>query len=329
MNRRGFITLVGGTAATWPLAIRAQQSTRRIGMLIGYSEIDPEIQARLAAFRQALEGNGWKEGRSVLIDYRFAPASPDQAHVFAKELVALKPDVLVGNSTPATAALLQATYTIPIVFIGVSDPVGSHFVASMARPGGSTTGFTNFAPSMIGKWLELLKQVAPGVARAAVIFNPKTAPGGGSFFLEPFESVARSFAVEPIAARVNNADEIANAVAVMAREPGGSLIIMPDAFTTVHRQLIILLSARHGLPAIYPYRYQAMEGGLLSYGVDDIDLMRRAAPYVDRILKGESVANLPVQAPVKFDLVVNLRAAKVLGLTVPPTLLVLANEVIE
>ena len=329
VRRRDFINFLGGAAASWPLAARAQQSARRIGMLIGYSEIDPEIQARLAAFRQALEGNGWKEGRSVLIDYRFAPASPDQAQVFAKELVALRPDVLVGNSTPATAALLQETHTIPIVFIGVSDPVGSHFVASMARSGGSTTGFTNFAPSMIGKWLELLKQVAPGVARAAVIFNPKTAPGGGSFFLEPFESVARSFAVEPIAARVNNADEIASTVAAMAREPGGSLIIMPDAFTTVHRQLIILLSARHGLPAIYPCRYQAMEGGLLSYGVDDIDLMRRAAPYVDRILKGESVANLPVQAPVKFDLVVNLRAAKVLGLDVPTKLLALADEVIE
>ena len=173
-------------------------------MLIGYSQNDPEIQARLAAFRQALEEKGWREGRSVLIDYRFAPAGPDQAQVFAKELVALQPDVLVGNSTPATAALLHETRTFPIVFVGVSDPVGSHFVASIARPGGSTTGFTNFAPSMVGNWLEMLKQVAPGIARAAVIFNPKTAPGGGSFFLEPFESVARSFAVESIAARVSD-----------------------------------------------------------------------------------------------------------------------------
>ena len=329
IGRRELLAALGGAVVAWPLAARAQQPTRRIGMLIGYSENDPEIQARLVAFRQALEGNGWKEGRSVLIDYRFAPASPDQAQAFAKELVALQPDVLVGNSTPATAALLHETRTIPIVFVGVSDPVGSHFVASIARPGGSTTGFTNFAPSMVGKWLEMLKQVAPGIGRAAVIFNPKTAPGGGSFFLEPFDSLARSFAVEPIAARVNNADEIASAVAAIAREPGGSLIIMPDAFNTVHRQLIILLSARHGLPAIYPYRYQAIEGGLMSYGVDDIDLMRRAAPYVDRILKGEKAANLPVQAPVKFDLVVNLRAAKVLGLAMPPTLLALANEVIE
>jgi putative ABC transport system substrate-binding protein len=298
-------------------------------MLIGYAEDDPEIQARLAAFRQALEANGWKEGQSIHIDYRFAPGGPDQAQVFAKELVALRPNVLVGNSTPATAALLRETRTIPIVFVGVSDPMGSHFVAGIARPGGSTTGFTNFAPSMIGKWLEMLKQIAPGITRSAVIFNPKTAPGGGSFFLEAFETLARSFAVDPIEARVESADEIASAVAAVAREPGGSLIVMPDAFMTVHRQLIILLSARHALPAIYPYRYQALEGGLLSYGVDDIDLMRRAAPYVARILKGENVADLPVQAPTKFDLVVNLRAAKVLGLTVPPTLIALANEVIE
>jgi putative tryptophan/tyrosine transport system substrate-binding protein len=329
LRRREFITLLGSTAAAWPLAARAQRQTRRIGMLIGYAENDPEIQARLTAFRQALEDNGWKEGRNVLIDYRFAPASPDQAQVFAKELVGLQPDVLVGNSTPATAALLQETRTVPIVFVGVSDPVGSHFVASIARPGGSATGFTNFAPSMVGKWLEMLKLIAPGIARAAVIFNANTAPGRGSFFLEPFEAVTRSFAVEPIAAGVSNAEEISRAVAMMAREPGGSLIIMPDAFTTVHRQLIILLSARYALPAAYPYRYQAIEGGLLSYGVDDIDLMRSAVPYVDRILKGEKVSNLPVQAPVKFDLVLNLRAAKVLGLTVPPTLIALANEVIE
>jgi putative tryptophan/tyrosine transport system substrate-binding protein len=331
MRRRDVLSLIGGAAVSWPVGVRAQHQhpPRRIGMLIGYAENDPEIQARLGAFRQALEGNGWKEGRSLHIDYRFAPASPNQARVFAKELVALQPDVLVGNSTPATAALLTETRTIPIVFVGVSDPVGSHFVASVARPASSATGFTNFAPSMIGKWLEMLKRVAPGITRAAVMFNPETAPGGGLFFLEPFEAAAPTFAIEPIAARVKDPDEIAIAVATIAREPHGSLIIMPDAFTTVHRQLIILLSARHALPAIYPYRYEAVEGGLLSYGVDDIDLMRRAAPYVDRILKGENVADLPVQAPIKFDLVVNLRAARVLGLTVPPTIIALADEVIE
>jgi putative tryptophan/tyrosine transport system substrate-binding protein len=328
MGRREFVALLGGAAA-WPSAARAQVPTRRIGMLIGYAENDPEIQARLAAFREALERNGWKEGSGVHIDYRFAPGGPDQAQLLAKELIALHPDVLVGNSTPATAALLRETGTIPIVFVGVSDPVGSRFAASIARPGGSTTGFANFAPSMIGKWLEMLKQVAPNTKRAAVIFNPKTAPGGGSFFLEPFERLAPTFAISPIAARVENADEIASTVAEVAREPGGSLIVMPDAFMTVHRQMIILLSARYALPTIYPYRYQAAEGGLLSYGVDDIDLMRRAAPYVGRILKGEKAADLPVQAPIKFELVINLRTAKVLGLTVPPTLIALADEVIE
>jgi putative tryptophan/tyrosine transport system substrate-binding protein len=328
-SRRDFLTILGGAAIAWPVAARAQQSTRRIGMLIGYAEDDPEIRARLTMFRQSLEGSGWNEGRSVRIDYRFAPASPERAQVFAKELITLQPDVLVGNSTPATAALLRETRAIPIVFVGVSDPIGSHFVASIARPGGSITGFTNFAPSMIGKWLEMLKQIAPNIERAAVIFNPDTAPGGGSFFLEPFEEVARSFKVKPVTARVKDAAEVASAIAALAREPDGSLIVMPDAFTTVHRQLIILLSARYALPAIYPYRYQAVEGGLLSYGVDDIDLMRRAAPYVDRILKGEKAGDLPVQAPTKFDLVINLRSAKVLGLTVPPTLLALADEVIE
>ena len=330
MRRREFITLLGGAVA-WPLATRAQQpaQVRPIGMLIGYAENDPETQARLSAFRQGLEHLGWTEGRSVRIDYRFAPASPDQAQLFAKELVALRPDILIGNSTPAAAALLRETRTIPVVFVGVSDPVGSGFVASIARPGGNTTGFTNFEPSLIGKWLEMLKEVAPGIVRAAVIFNPKTAPGGGSFFLGPFEPVARSLAVEPIAARVNDTTEIESAVAAIGREPGGSLIVMPDAFTTVHRQLIILLAARHGLPAIYPYRYQAVEGGLLSYGVDTVDLLRRAAPYVDRILKGERPADLPVQAPIKFELVVNLRTAKALGLKIPETFLLRADEVIE
>jgi putative tryptophan/tyrosine transport system substrate-binding protein len=304
MRRRQVLSLLGATLA-WPLPLKAAPSpVRRIGMLIGYAENDPETQARLAAFRQGLEQLGWTEGRSVHIDYRFAPASPDQAQLFAKDLVGLRPDILVSNSTPATAALLQETRAIPLVFVGVSDPVGSGFVASIARPGGNSTGFTNFEPSLTGKWLELLKEIAP-------------------------ESVARSLAVKPIAASVNDAAEIEAAVTAIAGEPGGSLIVMPDAFTTVHRQLIILLAARHGVPAIYPYRYQAVEGGLMSYGVDTVDLLRRAAPYVDRILKGEKPSDLPVQAPIKFALVVNLRTAKVLGLTVPPTLIARADEVVE
>jgi putative ABC transport system substrate-binding protein len=222
IGRRKFLaTLLGGAAAAWPLAARAQQPAqiRRVGMLIGYAENDPETQARLAAFRQAFEQLGWKEGRSVRIDYRFAPASLDQAQLLAKELVALHPDVLLGNSTPAAAALLRETRAIPIVFVGVSDPVGSHFVASIPQPGGSTTGFTNFEPSLIGKWLKILKEVAPNVTRAAVMFNPKTAPDEGAFFLDPFEPIARSLAVEPIIARVTDANEIENAVASLARKP--------------------------------------------------------------------------------------------------------------
>jgi putative tryptophan/tyrosine transport system substrate-binding protein len=331
MKRREFIALLIGPAALRPRTAPAQQSTqyRRIGMLIGYAENDPETQARLLAFRQTLDHLGWTEGRSVLIEYRFAPASPDQAQDFAKELVAMRPDVLVSNSTPATAALLRETRTIPIVFVGVSDPLGSGFVASIARPSGNATGFTNFEPSLIGKWLEMLKEIAPAIVRVAVIFNPKTAPDRGSFFLDPFERIARSLAIEPIAANVSDDAEIQSIFAKIGGEPGGSVIVMPDAFTTVHRQLIIQLAAKHRLPAIYPYRYEAVDGGLLSYGVDTVDLLRRAAPYVDRILKGEKPADLPVQAPTKFDLVINLNTAKALGLTIPHSMLLRAAEVIE
>jgi putative tryptophan/tyrosine transport system substrate-binding protein len=330
-TRREFITLLGGAAAAWPLAARAQQSdqVRRVGMLIGYAENDPETKARVAAFREELERLGWTEGRNVRIDYRFAPASPDQARLFAKELVALRPNVLVGNSTPASVALLRETRTIPLVFVGVSDPVGSGLVASIARPGGNTTGFTNFEPSLTGKWLELLKEIAPGIVRVAVIFNPKTAPGGGSFFLGPFEAVARSFAVEPIAAPVSDGAQIEGALAAIWRDSGGGLIVMPDAFTTVHRKAIIALAAQHRFPAIYPYRYEVVDGGLMSYGVDTVDLLRRAGSYVDRILKGEKAGDLAVQAPVKFNLVMNLKTAKALGLTVPLTLQASADEVIE
>ena len=330
MRRREFITLFGAAAATWPIGAPAQPAqSQRIGMLIGYAENDSETQARLAAFRQGLEQLGWTEGHNLRIDYRFAPADPDQAQRFAKELVASRPDLLVGNSTPATAALLRETRTIPTVFVGVSDPIGSGFVTSFARPGGNATGFTNFEPSLTGKWLEMLKEVAPGIARVAVVFCPKTAPDGGSFFLNAFEPIARSLAVEPITTGVSDAAELESAITAVGRGPGGSLIVMPDAFATVHRQMIILLAARHGLPAIYPYRYQAVDGGLMSYGVDTVDLMRRAAPYVSRVLKGEKPADLPVQAPIRFELVVNLRTAKTLELRIPESFLIRADEVIE
>jgi putative ABC transport system substrate-binding protein len=331
MKRRAFLTLLGGTVLVLPRAAGAQTAdrVRRVGMLIGYAENDPEIQARLAAFRQGLETLGWTEGRNIVIDYRYAPADPVQALSFAKELVALRPDVLIGNSTPATSALVHETRTIPIVFVGVSDPVGSGFVASIARPESNSTGFSNFEPSLTGKWLQMLKEIAPGIVRVAVLFNPKTAPGGGSFFLGPFESAARSLAVEPIAAPVSDAAEIESALGSVGRPPGGGLIVMPDAFTTVHRKLIIEQAALYRVPVIYPYHYQVAEGGLIAYGVDTVDLLHRAAPYVDRILKGESPADLPVQAPTKFSLVVNLKTAKALGLTIPQAILLLADDVIE
>jgi putative tryptophan/tyrosine transport system substrate-binding protein len=327
-KRRKFLAFLGSAVVVWSRSVHAQQA-RRLGMLIGYAERDTETQARLAAFRKGLDALGWTEGRNVLIDYRFAPANPDQAQQFARELVALRPEVLVGNSTPATAALLHETHSIPIVFVGVSDPLGSGLVASIARPGGNVTGFTNFEPSLTGKWIELLKEVAPDIARVAVIFNPKTAPDGGSFFLSAFDPIARSLGVTPITHGVGDATELENLISAIGREPGGSLLVMPDAFGTVHRQLIILLATRYGLPAIYPYRYQAADGGLMSYLVDTVDLMRRAAPYVDRILKGAKPADLPVQAPIKFELTLNQRTARALGIKFPARVLALADEVIE
>jgi putative ABC transport system substrate-binding protein len=324
VKRREFISLVGGTAAAWPFAARAQQPDQvpAIGMLIGYAEDDPETQARLAAFREGLGQLGWIEGRNVRIDYRFAPAYLDQAQLFAKELIALRPNVLVGNSTPASVALLRETRAIPIVFVDVPDPVGGGLIASS----GNTTGFTNFEPSITGKWLELLKEIAPGIVRVAVIFNPKR---GGRFLLGPFEPIARSFAVEPIAVPVNDAAQIERALAPVWREPGGGLIVMPDAFTLVLPRAIIALAAQHHFPAIYPSRDEVVDGGLMSYSVDTVDLLRRAASYVDRLLKGERASDLAVQAPVKFNLVLNLKTAKALGLEIPPTVLSRADEVIE
>jgi putative tryptophan/tyrosine transport system substrate-binding protein len=330
MRRRDLLTLIG-VAAACPRVIRSQMPSnrRRVGLLIGYAEDDPETQARLAALRQGLTALGWTEGSNLRIDYRFAPASPEQARSFAQELVALHPDALLANSTPATAALLAETSTILIVFVAVSDPVGSGFAASIARPSGNCTGFSNFEPSQIGKWLELLKEMAPGTVRVAVLFNPDTAPDEGSFFLEPFAPLARSFGIEPIMAGVRDVAGIAGAFNSIGREPGSGLIVMPDAFTTVHRKPIIEQAAAHRVPVVFPYRYEVIDGGLMAYGVDTVDLMRRAAPYVDRILKGDKPADLPVQAPTKFSLTINLQTAKALGLTVPQSLLARADEVIE
>ena len=329
MRRRDFLGVIGGAAA-WPLAARAQQGERmrRIGVLMAYAESDPEAQAWVAAFREELQKLGWTEGRNIRIDIRWATGDTEAIQRFAKELVALQPDLIVSPTTPPTAALLQQTRTIPIIFAIVADPVGSGFVASFPRPGGNATGFINYEPTIASKWLELLKEIAPRVNRVAFLFNPATAPHF-EYYLNPFKAAAASFGLEAIAAPVRGTSELESVIAAQAREPNSGLMVMPDSFTTSHRVEIISLAARYRLPAIYPYRYFAEVGGLLSYGLDRLDNFRRAATYADRILKGEKPSELPVQAPVKFELVINLKTAKALGLTVPPTLLARADEVIE
>ncbi len=330
MIRRDFITLLGG-AAIWPVAASGQQGEpmRRIGVLMAVPENDREYQAFLAAFQEGLQKLGWTEDRNIRIDARWAPPGDAEARQrFAKELVALEPDLILSHATPTTAALLQQTRTIPIVFATVSDPVGSGFVASFPRPGGNVTGFTNIEPTMASKWLELLKEIAPRVARVAFLFNPATAPYA-EYYLNPFKAAAPSFAVEAIAAPVGDRSELESVVAALAREPNGGLVVMTDSFTSVHRVEIIALAARYRLPAVYPFRFFAELGGLLSYGNDRLDQFRRAAIYADRILKGAKPSELPVQAPVKFELVINLKTAKALAIDVPASLQQRADVVIE
>jgi putative ABC transport system substrate-binding protein len=332
MRRRTFIALVGGTLAACPLAARAQQphGTRQIGVLTTFSENDALAEGWLAAFRKGLEEADWRDGRNVQIDYRRAAGDADRLRTFAQELVALHPDVIFAVTTPTVAALLRETRTLPIVFAQVSDPVGSGFVASPARPGGNVTGFTNIniESSIGGKWLQLVKQIAPAVRRVAMIYNPPTSPFAG-YYLRPFEAAGPAFAVQASAAPVDSDADIENALAALAREPGGGFVVLPDTFTGIHRQQIVALAARYHLPAVYPFRWFAEIGGLLSYGIDSDDMFRRAASYVDRILKGAKPADLPVQAPTKYELLINLKTAKALGLDVPQTLLVTADEVIE
>lgn len=330
MRRREFITLLCGAAAAWPLTARAQQPDRmrRIGVLMGFPEGDSQAQSFIAAFRNGLQQLGRTDDRNVRIDTRWAAFDAESRQRFAKELIALQPDLILSHTTPTTAALLQQTRTIPIIFATVTDPIGSGFVASLSRPGGNVTGFTLVEPTMAAKWVELLKKIAPRVNRIAMLFNPATATYA-DYFLKPFKAAAASFAVEAIAAPAYATSELESVIAVQAREPNGGLIVMPDSFTDAHRAEITSLVARYGLPAIYAYRFFTERGGLLSYGADLRDNFRRAADYVDRVLKGEKPADLPVQAPTKFELTINLKTAKVLGLTVPPSLLGLADEVIE
>ena len=330
MRRRDFIRGLGGAAATWPLAVRAQQDerVRRIGVLVASPADDAELQARVAAFKEGLAQLGWTEGRNVRIDTRWATTNADDLRKHAAELAASTPDVLVGASgTTTVAALLQATRTVPIVFAIVVDPVGAGFVASLARPGGNATGFTMFEYGMSGKWLELLKQIAPGVTRAAVLRDPAIASGIGQF--GAIQAVAPSLRVELSPVDVRDAPEIERAVTAFAGIENGGLVVTASPSGTVHRELIIALAARHKLPAVYWQRFYVASGGLMSYGPDLLDQFRRAAGYVDRILKGEKPADLPVQAPTKYELVINLKTAKALGLTVPPSLLARADEVIE
>jgi putative ABC transport system substrate-binding protein len=330
MKRREFITLLGGAAAAWPLGARAQQPGRmhRIGVLMAYAETVPEAQAWVAKFRAELQNLGWREDHNIRFDIRWATGNREAIQRFAKELVALQPDLILSPTTPTTAALMQQTRTIPIIFAIVADPVGSGFVASLQRPGRNITGFTQMEPTIAGKWLELLKEVAPRVARAAFLFNPVTVPHA-EYFLSPFKTAAASFAMAAITAPVRDTSELESVVAAQAREPNGGLLVMPDSFTTSHRVEITALAGRYRLPAVYPYREFPEHGGLLSYGYDRLDNFRRAATYADRVLKGAQPSELPVQAPVKFELVINVKTAKALGLDVPPTLIARADEVIE
>ncbi len=329
MKRREFITLLGGAAA-WPLTAQAQQPEpmRRIGVLMGFPESDSQAQSYIAAFRDGLQKLGWTDGRNVRIDTRWAAFDAESRQRFAKELIALQPDLILSHTTPTTAALLQQTRTIPIIFATVTDPIGSGFVASLPRPGGIVTGFTLVEPTMAAKWVELLKEIAPRINRVTMLFNPATATYA-DYFLKPFKAAAPSFAVEAIAAPARDTSELESVIAAQVREPNGGLIVMPDSFTDANREEITSLAARYHLPAVYAYRFFTERGGLLSYGADLSDNFRRAADYVDRVLKGEKPADLPVQAPTKFELAINLKTAKVLGLTVPSSLLARADEVIE
>ena len=330
MNRRAFITLLGGAVA-WPLAALGQQpdGIRRIGVLVAYAESDRKGQAFVAAFREELQKLGWTEGRNISTDIRWwTPGDVEAMPRLAKELVAQQPDLILSQGTPSTAALLKETRTIPIIFGITADPIGSGFVATFQRPGGNATGFIVTEPTISGKWVELLKEIAPGVVRVAILFNPTTATYS-EYWLKSFRAAAASFALKAIEAPVRNSGELDSAIAGQAVEPNGAMVVMSDPFTQVHRAEIASLALRHRVPVIGSNRNFAELGCLVAYGADLADNFRRAAIYADRILKGAKASDLPVQAPVKFELVVNLKTAKALGLEVPPTLLARADEVIE
>jgi putative tryptophan/tyrosine transport system substrate-binding protein len=331
LKRREFITLLGGGAAAWPLAARSQptERVRRIGVLSGFAENDPQAQAEITAFRQGLQRLGWM-GRNIRIAYRWGQGELDRTRTVARELIALQPEAVLAASTPAVKALLGETRTVPIVFVRVADPLGDGLVNSMASPGGNVTGFSAFEPSLAGKWLQLLKEIAPNVVHVTVMFNPTTAPyRGGLEFLSVVEAAAPLVGVKVKPGHVRDVADIERVIAAVASERNGGLISGPDLFVVVHRDVTIELAARYRVPTIYQWRYFASSGGLMSYGPDVIDQYTRAAEYIDRILKGAKPTDLPVQAPTKFELVINLKAAEALGLDVPFLLQQRADEVIE
>jgi putative ABC transport system substrate-binding protein len=330
MKRREFITLVGGAATMWPFAARAQHSdrTRLIGVLTGYPESDPPAQSWLAAFRDALTKLGWNEGSNLHIEPRWGGGNADKIGTLANELIKLRPDAILGVTTPVIGALARETQTIPIVFVLSLDPIGSGFAASLAHPGGNITGFTGNDPTIGGKWMELLKEIAPRTVRVALLFNPATAPPLQSQ-IASVKAAASSFAVEVSVAPVHAKDEIEGVIAAQARNSGGGLIVMPDTFAGTNSDLIIALAARYGVPTIYNNPNFPESGGLISYGTDFPELFHQAAEYIDRILKGAKPGELPIQLPTKYELVINLKAAKALGLTIPESVNSLANKVIE
>jgi putative ABC transport system substrate-binding protein len=331
IRRREFITLLGGAVAAWPLPARAQQPerVRRIGALMPFTAEDAEAKAIVAALRRGLQEFGWTDGRNIWVEYRWGGRNVERTRAYAAELVGLSPDSIFAFFNAQLGPLSRETRTIPIVFVGASDPVGAGYVASFARPGGNITGFTLYEPSFAGKWLGVLKETVPTVARVAIMVNPDTAILRGTFYLSEFETAAAAFKVEPITTKVHSTSDIEAAIMALGQQPHSGLIVAPDTFTLTHAEHIITLAARHRLPAVYGFRQSAAIGGLISYGPDTLHTVQRSASYIDRILKGEKPGDLPVQAPTKYELVINLKTAKALGLEIPPTLLARADEVIE
>jgi putative ABC transport system substrate-binding protein len=332
MRRREFITLLGGAAASWPVTARAQppapDRVRRVGLLMGPAEGDPEAHTWVAAFVEGLRELGWTEGRNLQLIYRWAGGNLGRIETFGRELIELKPDVILASNTPAVAALKHESQTIPVVFANLSDPVDTGLVPNLARPGGNITGFTAFEYSLAGKWLETLKAIAPRISRIALVFDPETGPFAEKY-ISSLQAAGQSLGVESIEAPVRHLGDVERVLVGQAREPGGSILVMPTSFAVANRLSIIPLVARYRVPAIYPYPVMAKDGGLVAYGADSVSLFRRAASYVDRIMRGANPGDLPVQQPTKYNLVINLKTAKALGLDVPATLLARADEVIE